>query len=230
VAKKPGRKADDYVQKIRENTQKYLRGLLDENEKLCRLLQTMEAELDRHRAHGGHLQTELSTVRAECESFRRNFATVEAQNNDLASLYVASFRLHGSTRRDDVLVAIEEIVASLIGSEELVIYELQSEGVLSPIRCVGIAKETVGAIALGEGVIGSAAQSGRIYIAPEIRRERHDLETSSPSVCIPLRVDGRVVGAIAIHRLLEHKPKLEDRDHELFALLGTQAATALVRA
>jgi GAF domain-containing protein len=47
------------------------------------------------------------------------------------------------------------------------------------------------------------------------------------TACVPLVVDGRVTGAVAIFRLLEHKRGLEDVDSELFSLLGTQAATAL---
>ncbi len=76
--------------------------------------------------------------------------------------------------------------------------------------------------------IGRTAATGERYVRngnapdPAATSEEGDL-----TACIPLRVDGKVTGAIALFRLLSHKPGLEEADHELFDLLGTQAATAL---
>jgi GAF domain-containing protein len=40
-------------------------------------------------------------------------------------------------------------------------------------------------------------------------------------------LDGRVIGAIALFRLLSHKSELADIDREIFDLLATQAGSAL---
>ncbi len=47
------------------------------------------------------------------------------------------------------------------------------------------------------------------------------------TACIPLKVDGKVTGALALFRLLPQKQGFEAVDHELFDLLATHAATAL---
>ena len=52
---------------------------------------------------------------------------IEQQSSNLANLYVASYRLHGSVERSEVLQVIQEIIINLIGSEELGIYELDEK-------------------------------------------------------------------------------------------------------
>jgi hypothetical protein len=44
---------------------------------------------------------------------------------------------------------------------------------------------------------------------------------------VPLKLEGKVMGVIAIFRLLPQKGGIEDLDRELFDLLATQAAFAL---
>ena len=47
------------------------------------------------------------------------------------------------------------------------------------------------------------------------------------TACIPLSLDGQLMGAIAIFRLLPQKPNLEAIDYELFDMLAIHAAIAL---
>jgi hypothetical protein len=47
------------------------------------------------------------------------------------------------------------------------------------------------------------------------------------TACLPLKLEDRVTGAIAIFRLLPQKSGLEPVDRELFDLLATHAAMAL---
>ncbi len=55
-----------------------------------------------------------------------------------------------------------------------------------------------------------------------------DLER--PIVCIPLRIEERPIGAIAIFRLLVQKDSFAPLDHELFTLLAGHAATSIFAA
>jgi hypothetical protein len=48
--------------------------------------------------------------------------------------------------------------------------------------------------------------------------------------CVPLAVGSTIVGAILIHGLLPQKRGLDTCDHELFALLTENAATAMLGA
>ena len=91
----------------------------------------------------------------------------------------------------------------------------------------GIEPGPIQRIEIGEGIIGECALSQQIYIeSASLASPRSPLEANL-TACVPLIVEGVVTGAIAIFRLLDHKPKLEPIDHELFALLGTHAAMAL---
>jgi GAF domain-containing protein len=47
-------------------------------------------------------------------------------------------------------------------------------------------------------------------------------------VCVPLSIKERVVGVIAMYKLLPHKKGLTGLDFKLLELLGGHAATALV--
>lgn len=224
--------ADDlgeYVRKVQQNTQEYLRDLSAENAKLCALIHTLEGELDRERKDRLRIEERIAAIDAERRSYLERYLEVEAQNANVSNLYVATLRVHGSIGRNDVLAAIHEIVINLVGCEELAVLEMNSDGsalVLS--SSFGLETGPLQRIALGDGVIGSCAESGRTYVKDESAPGAPSpaLETHL-TACIPMVVEGVVIGAVVIFRLLDHKPKLEPIDHELFALLGTHAAMAL---
>jgi GAF domain len=214
---------------------------LQANEALRALAASLEAEMnrlheqvvalraqnERYEGEQAKLAAQLETTRAEGRSYVARYAEIETQNSNLANLYVASYRLHGTLSRKEVLDTIQEIVANLIGSEEAALFEMDGEGrALNLAAAFGIGPERRHTIPLGDGLIGRAAQTGEIYVA--------DAEVSAPApgeehltACIPLVLDGRVSGAIAIFRLLPQKAGVEDVDRELFDLLATHAATAL---
>ncbi len=53
-------------------------------------------------------------------------------------------------------------------------------------------------------------------------------QNSGLTACVPLVLDDKVIGAIAVFRLLDQKEsKLTTLDFELFDLLATHAASAL---
>jgi K+-sensing histidine kinase KdpD len=221
-----------YVDRVREDTQKYVRRLLSENEQLRLSFAQVESEL-------GLKQQELTAVREELEQRRRaqielaraverireesqqyaaQYAEVEMHNANLANLYVASYQLHGTLSRDSVLEAMTEIVVNLVGSEEFAICEID-EAALSVLASVGIEPDAVqwttphvrAAVESGDAFIGTPGES-----AP-----------GEPLVCLPLKLDGKTIAVVIIFRLLAHKSQLEALDHELFDLLATHAATAL---
>ena len=70
-------------------------------------------ELDGHRRERAVLERQVAEIEKESRVFREQFELVEAQNSNLANLYVASYRLHGTLDRKEVLAAIQEIVANL---------------------------------------------------------------------------------------------------------------------
>jgi len=232
-----------YVRKVRNDTRKYIQDLLNENERLQVLVNTLQeeqthtvgslrkqvellrVELEHNRSEETRLKKHLAETQAENRRFFEQYAEVEQENSNLANLYVASYRLHGTLDRKQVLEVIQEIVINLIGSEEIGIFEMQEDG--QSIRLVssfGIDPELLQQVQLGTGAIGMSAQTGEVAIWPRDASPQPELGLTA---CVPLKLDGRVTGVIAIFGLLPQKPDLGPLDRELFDLLATHAATAL---
>lgn len=226
-----------YVRRVRADTQRYASELLLENERLRlslvaaeqegrRLAQEarsarLEADLLREREDG--LRAALERVEQESRGFGARFLEVEQENSNLANLYVASYRLHGSVERGEVLEVIQEILVNLVGCEELAVYELpQGAAALELLASNGIDAQKHARVPLGDGAVGRAAASGETFVA-----EGGCAGDGQPTACIPLKLGERVTGAIVLFRLLPQKPSLAPVDRELFDLLATHAATAL---
>jgi GAF domain-containing protein len=159
----------------------------------------------------------------------RRLASLEDQCTGLANFYVAVQRLYTSTGRDDVLSAIVEIVANLVGSEEIAVFEKGDDG-LTLTLANGVAAEPLRKIPSGTGLIGWVAQAGEMLL-PEARSlpSLPSLEPYEESLtaCIPLLLRGRVTGAVAIFKLLPQKSHLSELDHGLFEVLQSHAGLAL---
>src|SRR5690349_2415368 len=152
------------------------------------------SEHDRQAERELHLRSELTGLLAENRRMAERQAAAEQRVGQLAQLQAAALQLHEALLPADVLRVIKEIVANLIGSEEMGIY----------------ARRPGGALQLLDG-IGDAAAS----------------DFTDAVVSVPLMLEDRPVGVIAIFRLLPQKAGLEANDHELFALLSKHAAIAL---
>jgi len=169
----------------------------------------------------------LHQVEDENRHFTERYIEIEEENNNLASLYVASFQLHSTLHLPEVLQIIVEIVINLIGAEVFAIYVLDEKtNVLSPVASEGAGPGAFPACRLGEGMVGGALANGETACADELE----GVEPGQPIVAIPLRVQERPIGAIAIQRLLQQKDGFTPLDHELFTLLAGHAATAIFAA
>ena len=155
-------------------------------------------------------------------------AESEAQVANLASLYVAVTSVHGALDRPSVLSSVQEIVTNLIGSEEMAIFETDAgHGRLTLLASMGIDPGRYQEIRLGEGAIGKSAATGERLIRPGGGSLTEDGDASL-TACIPLKVAGRVVGVLAVFRLLPHKGALDAVDIDLFDVLAAHAASALL--
>jgi len=165
----------------------------------------------------------LKEVIEENNRLREQFALVEQQNSNLANLYVAAYQLAGTVDHATVLQSIQEIIANLVGSEEVGIYGMSDDRTMLVLaRSFGIDEVRLAAIKVGEGKIGAAAASGEIYVSPSGTPDEENI-----TACIPLRIESEVIGLIAIFGLLAHKPALADIDRDMFDLLAIHAATSL---
>jgi GAF domain-containing protein len=171
------------------------------------------------------LQAENERLRSLVDGLK---AESEAQVSNLASLYVAVTSVHGALDRPSVLSSVQEIVTNLIGSEELAIFETDvSNARLVLLASTGIEPGPYQEINVGEGAIGNAAATGARLIRPEGGSLTEDGDASL-TACIPLNVAGRIVGVLAVFRLLPHKGHLDAVDLDLFDVLAAHAASALL--
>jgi transcriptional regulator with GAF, ATPase, and Fis domain len=168
-------------------------------------------------------------VEEENKEFADRYIEVESQNNNLANLYVASYQLHSTLDYEEVVRIVQEIVINLIGAEAFHLFivgdktpdlELvSSEGQVTDVKSV----------AVGEGRIGEAAQTGENYFAESVA-SREATPFQEPLAVIPLKIGESVIGVITINKLLTQKKAFTAMDYELFTLLAGHAATAIFSA
>jgi GAF domain-containing protein len=171
------------------------------------------------------LRAENERLRSLVESLT---AESEAQVANLASLYAAVTSVHGALDRPSVLSSVQEIVTNLIGSEELAIFEIDAaHGRLTLLASTGIEPGPYQEVDIGDGAIGRAAATGERLIRQEGGSLTEDGDAAL-TACIPLNVAGRVVGVLAVFRLLPHKGRLDAIDIDLFDVLAAHAASALL--
>jgi GAF domain-containing protein len=177
---------------------------------------------------GAGADAALAAVLRENGQLAGLYLAAEQRIGDLANLFVAVNSIHGATDTAGVVVAVREIVANLVGSEEMAIFEAErGTGRLTLVAALGIDPAAVQDLRLGQGAVGEVAATGQ----PLIRREGGTGEPGTDgalTACLPLLVGSSVVGALAIYRLLPHKHALEQVDLDLFDLLSAHVGAALL--
>lgn len=155
------------------------------------------------------------------------YEKVEAELNDLANLYIASYQLHASLSLRRVVRHLRDTIGQLIGAHGFAIYVVDTKhGRAVPVGFEGLPEEAVRPVRLGEGPIGEVCTTGL-----ELIRQRFDEGSlENPVAVLPLMAEGRPVGAIAIASMLEQKKEWASVDRELFKLLGAHGGTALMSA
>jgi hypothetical protein len=144
------------------------------------------------------------------------------------NLYVAAYQLHASLEPDEVQAAIAEIAINLLGAERFVLLlrrdaeegcEVALEGGMEGERSGLWAG---GGYAGGDPMVDATLRDGVLRLGPA--------PGSDAQAAVPLRVQGAVVGALVVLKLLDHKPLLRAEDRDLLDLLSVHAASALFAA
>jgi hypothetical protein len=208
-----------------EQDNRELRAQVKSDDAMRDVLRTIERlEQEKRNLLDRSSQLEQATRR-----FEGRYAAIEQELNDLANLYVASFQLHSTLKPSYVLTHIKELLAQLVGAECFVIYIISDSGQRAlPVGSEGIAEAELSPIRVGEGAIGGVCATGHSNV-----KQGDPLGVGTladPLAVIPMLVDGHTAGVIAIVRLLEQKQAWVQVDQELFHLLGSHAASALLAA
>ncbi|HUJ13239.1 MAG TPA: GAF domain-containing protein [Thermoanaerobaculia bacterium] len=179
------------------------------------------------------LRRQLGILEEQTKDYAARYTEIEQQNNNLASLYVASYQLHSTLDFREVIHVVQEIIRDLIGAKAYAILLLDERtSVLQTVACDG--EDVMPGVEkistrIGEGIIGEVARRGETYyLDRDDENARPTLQR--PLAAIPLKIKDQVIGVIAIYRLLVHKPAFTAVDYELFALLAAHAATAIFSA
>jgi hypothetical protein len=224
-----------YVERVREATRSLFEDLLEANRRLCLTLAMLSDDRDSRQQELGEFdqrsarwriqqQSLLELLEAadrESKTFADQFAEVERQNSNLATLYAAGHALHSSLDRDAVLGAIQEIVINLIGSEQFAI--VLADEALTPQALFGVEASALVGLTPRTGIIGRAYTEGRPLALPR----GVPTDSTGVRVCVPLVANGEVRALVLIFDFLPQKGEISGLDHELFALVGSQAALAL---
>lgn len=190
------------------------------------LRQELLGRIEELESENQNILEQLRSVENENQQFAERYLEIEEENNNLANLYVASYQLHSTLDPTEVLKVILEIVINLIGAELFCVYVCEEESdVLKPVAAEGATVQDFPEVRLGEGEVGESVVSGDVKSGEP--SSLMPAEGGDPVVCIPLRVEDRPIGAIAIYRLLSQKDGFSALDHELFTLLAGHAATAI---
>ncbi len=208
-----------------ENDNMALRTQVKSDDAIRDLLRTIEKlEQEKRNLLERSSQLEQATRRHE-----GRYTAIEQELNDLANLYVASFQLHSTMRPQHVLQHIKELLAQLVGAERFAVYVLSDDGSEAvPVGSEGINEDELGPVRVGEGAIGGVCATGVSSVRQGDPLGEGSLE--EPLAVLPMLVDSQTVGVIAIVGLLEQKHAWVQVDQELFHLLGSHAAAALISA
>jgi hypothetical protein len=204
-----------YVRKVLDESRRHVQELLDDNRQMRTAIAGLEMQL----------KLLLRQVDEESQRHRDEFTQLQEQTNNLANLYVATARLHGTLDRREVLDSIREIVANLIGSEEMALFDVAwPQELLQLVDSNGIDPARYRSVPLNRGLIGEAVRSAAPLV---VEGQARGPGEETLSAVVPLQLEGAVTGAIAIFRLLPQKTRFGDLDRELFDLLASHAAVAL---
>ncbi|HYL63910.1 MAG TPA: hypothetical protein VE077_14920 [Candidatus Methylomirabilis sp.] len=146
----------------------------------------------------------------------------------LERLNAASARLIQSLEAGDAFEAVGEIIANLIGSEELAIFQFcPTTGGFSLNWSSGVDSEILQRMSSGAGMLGRAAHQAASQF-----RERQPKDLLLPyeknlTACVALKSGQEPVGVMAIFGLLPQKQALEWADFELLKFLEVYGAAAI---
>jgi hypothetical protein len=173
------------------------------------------------------LLSRMHDAQANSSHYTQRFAEIEAENAQLASLYVASHQLHSTLDLRAIVRQLKELLAQFVGARAFAVYLVDEEKrELVPFCSEGVNQADLKRIALDKNTaVGRAVESSAAeWVEGDATRGTID----APAATIPMLLHGRSIGVIAVFATFEQKPSFVDVDFELFKLLGAHAASALV--
>jgi len=170
-------------------------------------------------------ETEELRLRVQQLSLREQ---IERNYFLLMRLNAANARLIETLEQGDVFEAIGEIIANLIGSEEVAVFDYHpGRQDFSLAWSRGVETNALQPFLCGAGMFGRAVEQGRSQF-----QERQPEAALLPyeknlTACVVLKSSGETIGVIAIFGLQAQKNNLQWADFELLKFLETYGAVAI---
>jgi hypothetical protein len=240
---------DAFIQQFFRKGAQLTEELLKENERLREKVSELEGENGKLVAHLAsdtairdllrkidHLEKEKqdllsrhARVQADTTRIDIDYHEVEGELANLANLYVAATQLHSARTVRTCIRNLKELLAQFVGAAEFAVYLVSDDKTeLWAIASEGVNPDAIARVPLDSGPLGEAYRSGRLHTGSGSDTSKGTF--ADPAAIIPMQLDGRTVGIIAIFGTLPQKTEFINVDNELFKLLGAQAAPALVNA
>ena len=182
---------------------------------------TMQAEPNGAAPNG----TEELRLRVQQLSLREQ---IERNHFLLMRLNAANARLIQSLEQGDAFEAIAEIIANLIGCEEVAMFDYHpGEQSFSLAWTSGVEAAAMQPFLCGAGMFGRAVEQGVSQYRERQPETSLLLHEKNLTACVILKSSREVVGAVAMFGLLPQKSQLEWADFELVKFLETYGAVAI---
>ena len=174
---------------------------------------------------------ERRVVELEAESIHLGERALAAEQRlaRAAQLYAAVSQLHEARDADEVLTVIKEIVANLLGCEEMGIFEVYTPGPVATFRDgIGLDADRFAVLPAGDPIVADVIATGIGYVPSD---PTAFTQHGRPVAAItPLSNDGVTTGLVVLFSLLRQKPSLDGADAELLQAMGLHAGRALAHA
>jgi Nif-specific regulatory protein len=167
-------------------------------------------------------------------------ASTHTADQELASLALISQILSSTLELRDAFGKMMQVISEKMNMRRgtLVLLD-ESTGLLRTEAAVGLTADHIekNRFALGEGVTGNVVATGRPRIIADVRHDpdflnrtsRLDQEPAGVQVsflCVPIRIDGRTIGALAVDKPFVSDDQLK-ADHEFLDIIAAFLAQAI---
>ena len=216
--------------------------LLRENHELRLLTSGLDSERLQLHAQVVLLRRELEIFDRERQSLDRRLSQMSTavpegdqrirdlmrQSTLLTEIHRTALRMHGTTDRVRIFDAIETAVEKLAGSKEVMVFEKDSsESVLRLVHANGVDASRLKSIQFGKGMIGRVASTGEPFFEGRSRMNGLSVDEHDLGICIPLKIDDRVVGAMAVFASDPSIIGSDSMQDELYEILARHISSAL---
>jgi len=175
------------------------------------------------------LERRVTALEAENIQLTERALGAEQRLARAAQLYASVAELHLVSETDEVVTVIKEIVANLLGCEEMGVYDVQPLGpVCTYVDGIGLDANAFGNLPPAHPLVRAALVTREVVVPSDPHAE--PLNELPVTAIVPLVDGNEVCGLVILFSLLRQKTKIESADRDLLEALATHAGRALIHA